>query len=150
MGTVDRMTPFLGGWQGSNKLRLMPTDDYQESAATATVTVTAREFVTLAYTWADGDTPQDGLLLLAGVPDDPAGATAVWVDSYHTGPSWLPLSGTVGEDGVIRLAGTYPAPPGPDWGWEIHIEPDSARVTMHNLVPGHDAYQVVETVYRPA
>ena len=66
MSVVDHLTPLLGRWQGTNRLRLMPTDDYQASTATATIAVTAVRFVSIAYTWSDGDAPQDGLLLLAG------------------------------------------------------------------------------------
>ena len=66
MSVVDHLAPMLGSWQGTNRLRLMPTDEYQSSAATATVAVTAARFVSIAYTWSDGDTPQDGLLLIGG------------------------------------------------------------------------------------
>ncbi|WP_412542807.1 hypothetical protein R8Z50_10070 [Longispora sp. K20-0274] len=179
MRIVERLAPFVGDWQGVNRLRLMPTDEYRESPATATVSVTAGEFVTVAYTWVEDGKPQNGLMLLGGVPapaDGAAGsadagagpvegvagettggpgeaaggpgeATVVWVDSWHTGPTWMTLSGPVGDDGVVRLTGSYPAPSGPDWGWQIHIDPghgDGGVITMHNMVPGKPAYQVVE------
>ena len=141
MSVVDYLGPMLGGWRGTNRLRLMPTDEYQPSPATATVGVTAARFVTIAYTWSDGDAPQDGLLLVGGAPES---AEAVWVDSWHTGPSWMTFSGGVGEDGELRLLGSYAAPTGPDWGWHIHLRPQDAVLTMHNVVPGSDPYQVVE------
>ena len=145
MDIVKYVTPLLGSWQGKNRSRIMPTDDYKDSAATATVEVTAAHFASIAYTWSDGASPQEGLLLLAGsVPDAPP-ATAVWVDSWHTGRALMQYSATVGADGVRRLNGSYAAPTGPDWGWQIHIHPgESARITMHNIVPGEDPYQVVE------
>lgn len=161
------MAPFTGTWQGHNRLRFMPTDEYQESVSAATVAVTARDYVTIEYTWAHEGQPQNGLLLLGSLQrEDPGatageappsdvpsgtGATAVWVDSFHAAPQWLTLSGNIDHDGVVRLACTYPAPEGPDWGWQIHIEPghgNGGRITMHNLVPGHDPYQVVEATYR--
>jgi hypothetical protein len=77
---------------------------------------------------------------------------AVWVDSFHSGPEWMNFAGDIGDDGVVRLTGWYAAPSGPDWGWQIHVEPgegNGGRVTMHNMVPGHEPYQVVEAVYRP-
>ena len=37
MDIVRYMTPLLGTWQGQNRSRIMPTDDYKDSAATATV-----------------------------------------------------------------------------------------------------------------
>ena len=141
MTVVDYLAPMLGDWRGTNRLRLMPTDEYQPSTATATVGVTAARFVTIAYTWSDGDASQDGLLLVGGSPD---AAEAVWVDSWHTGPSWMSFSGGVGEDGELRLLGSYAAPTGPDWGWHIHLRPQDAVLTMHNVVPGSDPYQVVE------
>ena len=141
MSVVDYLGPMLGDWHGTNRLRLMPTDEYQPSTATATVGVTAARFVTIAYTWSDGDAPQDGLLLVGGSVE---AAEAVWVDSWHTGPSWMSFSGGVGEDGELRLLGSYAAPTGPDWGWHIHLRPQDAVLTMHNVVPGSDPYQVVE------
>ncbi|MEY9777308.1 hypothetical protein [Arthrobacter sp. MW3 TE3886] len=86
-------------------------------------------------------------MLLAGGASDADPATAVWADSWHTGKALMQFSGTVGADGVLRLNGSYPAPPGPDWGWQIHLHPadgPGGRITMHNLVPGEDSYQVVE------
>jgi hypothetical protein len=180
MNIVEYLAPFTGSWQGHNRLRIMPTDDYQESVSAATVTMTAGAFVTIEYTWSHEDKPQNGLLLLGSSPapggpategeaaavseaaaerEDSAspgpasgtqGAKAVWVDSFHSGPEWLTLDGDIEDDGVLRLTGWYPAPPGPDWGWQIHIQPgdgNAGRITMHNMVPGHDPYQVVEASY---
>lgn len=149
MDIVQYLTPLLGNWQGENRFRLMPTDDYKDSAATATVTVTAAHFTSVAYAWSDGESPQEGLLLLAGGPSDTDPATAVWVDSWHTGRALMQFSGAVGGDGVLRLDGSYAAPTGPDWGWQIHLHPGEGwggRITMHNIVPGHEAYEVVELV----
>jgi hypothetical protein len=183
MTIIESLAPFTGSWQGHNRMRLMPTDEYEESVSAATVNVTAGAFVTIEYTWQHEDKPQNGLLLLGSGPasggeeaafdgDDSGdttaasdlgdaaepeaaagtqGATAVWVDSYHSGPEWLTLDGYIDDDGVIRLTGWYPAPPGPDWGWQIHIHPgdgNGGRITMLNMVPGHDPYQVIEATYR--
>jgi len=151
MQIVECLAPFTGTWQGHNRMRFMPTDEYQESVSAATVAVTAKDFVTIEYTWAHEGQPQNGLLLLGPGQEDGPGATAVWVDSFHAAPQWLTLSGNIDHHGVVRLACTYPAPEGPDWGWQIHIEPgggNGGRITMHNLVPGHDPYQVVEATYR--
>jgi hypothetical protein len=54
----------------------------------------------------------------------------------------MKLSGSVGEDSVLRLARSYPAPPGPDWGCQIHLEPGNGRITVHSVIPGHDPCQV--------
>ncbi|WP_456788799.1 DUF1579 family protein [Cellulomonas sp. P5_C5] len=145
MSVVDHLTPMLGRWQGTNRLRLMPTDEYQPSTATATVAVSAARFVSIAYTWSDGDAPQDGLLLLGGDTDS---ASGVWVDSWHTGATWMTFAGDIGDE--LRLRGSYPAESGPDWGWHIHVRPQDATITMHNVVPGHEPYQVVELALEPA
>jgi hypothetical protein len=147
MRIVERLTPFLGAWSGVNRLRLLPTDDYRESAATATVAVTAGEFVTIAYTWADGEEPQNGLLLLGGSRDNDD-ASAIWVDSWHCAPRWMEFTGVVHDDGV-RVLGSYAAPPGPDWGWQIHVHPGDGhggRISMENIVPGEEPYQAVEII----
>jgi Protein of unknown function (DUF1579) len=149
MRIVECLAPFVGSWQGVHRQRLLPTDDYQASAASALVGVTARDFATIAYTWSDGDDPQDGLMLLSGTSD--VGLMAVWADSFHSAPAWMTFAGSIDDAGVIRLIGSYPAPPGPDWGWHIHIEPGDGtggRITMHNVLPGEDPYQVVETTFR--
>ncbi|WP_421733913.1 DUF1579 family protein [Cellulomonas sp.] len=148
MSIVDHLTPLFGTWRGTNRLRLMPTDDYQASLATATIGVTAARFVSITYTWADGDAAQDGLLLIGGDATTD-GCQAVWVDSWHTGPTWMSFSGGVGDDGELRLLGTYPAESGPDWGWNIHVRPQDATITMHNVVPGNAPYQVVELALEP-
>ena len=151
MGVVDHLTPLFGRWNGTNRVRLMPTDEYQSSTATATIGATAARFVSIAYTWSDGDAPQDGLLLIGGDADATGdGVSAVWVDSWHTGPTWMTFSGGVDEGGELRLRGSYPAPPGPDWGWHIHVRPRDAVITMHNVVPEHEPYQVVELALEPA
>ena len=146
MSIVDLLAPLTGHREGTNRFRLMPDDEYQSSAATATTGVTAVRFVSVAYTWSEGGTAHDGLLLLAGEATAD-GASAVWVDSFHTGPSWMTFTGGV-VDGELRLVGSYPAPPGPDWGWHIHVRPQDSTITMHNVVPGMDPYQVVELTLR--
>lgn len=142
---VEFLAPFVGNWNGTNDLRIMPTDDYRRSPAGATVSVTAHDFATITYTWSEDGKPQDGLLLLGG---NTGAATAVWADSWHTAQVWLTLAGAAGSDGVLRLTGSYPAPEGPDWGWQIHISPAEGKITMHNVVPGHEPYQVVELLTR--
>src|SRR5262245_19101289 len=100
MRIVERLAPLVGAWRGMNRLRLLPTDDYRESDATAVVGVAAREFVTIAYTWSEGDEPQNGLLLVSEDPESGA-ISAVWADLWHSAPAWMTLSGSEAEeDGV--------------------------------------------------
>lgn len=134
MTIVESLAPLAGTWKGVNRLRLMPTDEFRESEASATVAVTAKDYITVAYTWSEDGQPQNGLLLVSE-------AGAVWVDSWHSSPQWLLLDREPdGGDGEIRLAGTYAT----DWGWRIHLQPAAARIVMFNAPPGHDPYDVVE------
>ena len=136
MTIVETLGPLLGVWKGTNRLRLRPTDEYAQSAATATVSVAARNFVTVAYTWSDGDKPQDGTMLIGD-------KGLVWVDSWHTPESWMEFpreSDQEGADGVVRFAGVYEK----EWGWLIHIDPAAAKISMLNVPPGQQPYQAVE------
>jgi len=137
MTIVETLRPLTGAWKGVNRLRLLPTDEYRQTAATATVSVTGGRFVTVAYTWSEEDKPQDGMMLIG---ED----GAVWVDSWHTPDTWMQFSrepGTDGTDGgIVRLAGVYEK----EWGWRIHLDPATAKITMHNVPPGHPPYQAVE------
>jgi hypothetical protein len=135
---VETLGPLLGVWTGTNRLRLLPTDEFTESAATATVSVAARNFVTVAYTWSDGDKPQDGTMLIGD-------SGLVWADSWHTPEAWMEFSrepdeGGPDEGGVVRFSGVYEK----EWGWLIHFEPATATITMRNVPPGETPYVAVE------
>jgi hypothetical protein len=61
--------------------------------------------------------------------------------------AWLPGGG-------LSVRGTYPAPPDPDWGWRISVEPgsgtggtDSFRLRMHNIPPGAAEQLAVQAEY---
>lgn len=136
MTIVETLGPLLGVWRGTNRLRLLPTDEFSQSAATATVTVAARRFVTVSYSWSDGDKPQDGMMLLG---ED----AMVWVDSWHCPEDWMQLPRRPDDDGVVRFAGTYEK----EWGWLIHLEPAAAKITMLNVPPGHPPYPAVEMAF---
>lgn len=53
-------------WKATTVLRIMPTDGFQGSEATATA---PESFVTIEYTWSHEDKPQSGLLLPALIPE---------------------------------------------------------------------------------
>ena len=58
--------------------------------------------------------------------------------------------GKVDEEGIVCVRGTYSAPPGPDWGWQITIEPESEEVfrfLMHNITPEGKKELAVEVMY---
>jgi hypothetical protein len=54
-----------------------------------------------------------------------------------------------GPEGTISVSGTYPAPPGPDWGWRVavRLEPAGLVLRMFNIPPGDAEQLAVEAVY---
>jgi hypothetical protein len=143
MRVSDALADLLGTWTGTNRLRVMPTDPWVESAATATVArVADGAFLTIAYTWAESGAPQDGLLLLGDGPTL-GHAVATWVDSWHQSPEWMVLRGEV-DDGPVHLEGRY----SPDALWRIHLVPAAEHwtMTMDNVMPGND-YPAVEVTF---
>ena len=87
--------------------------------------------------------------LVFGFDDDRDVVTAHWFDSWHTGNKVMQLEGAAGSDGAVIMRGTYAAPPDPDWGWTIRIEPgrDRFRMIMHNISPEGSAALAVEAEY---
>jgi hypothetical protein len=150
VGVLSRLAELKGQWSGASQLWLAPGQPARVSETTATVADAGQgRFVTLAYTWADKDKPQDGLLVI-GFEQSRGVVTAYWLDSWHMSDKVMLCEGTVGDDGAIEVAGAYAAPPDPDWGWTIRIEPgdESFRLLMHNVSPGGEAALAVEAVFR--
>lgn len=149
MGVVESLGNLVGDWTGVSGMRFMPSDAFTESSSTARVSITAGSLVTVTYTWSNDDGPQDGMLLI-GDGSAPHEAAAVWVDSFHQSPKWMALQGVISSEGV-GLEGVYPAPPGPDWGWRIHVGGiDEFTITMVNIPEGDAAYEVVRASYQRA
>ena len=150
MNIRAQLSTLVGQWHGINRLWVSPHDPVRESATTASIAVAAREsFATVTYTWEDGGRPQDGLLIVRNAPD-PSPEDMTWIDSWHTGGKFLLLRGESDNEGRISAFGTYAAPPGPDWGWRILFEADTAdriRIVMYNISPNGNEALAVETVY---
>ena len=133
---------LAGKWRGSNGFRMMPTDEFNEAPATATVTTAAGgHVVVVTYTWAHPqDGPQDGVLLVGSPAEREQAVTAAWADSWHQHPSILTLSGTL-VGGRLEVTADY----GGGWKWTIALEGnDPLRLTMHNVVPAEEATDDVE------
>jgi hypothetical protein len=150
MSIPPNLASLVGRWKGTNHLWLFPADPVQESDTTMVVALVAQgKFVTFRYTWAYKGAPQDGLLLV-GVEPQPNAVQAIWIDSWHMQDKFMLCQGTVGTQGIIFLKGTYSAPPGPDWGWEMDIAPESGgnfNLVMHNISPEGMAQKAVEAIY---
>lgn len=146
MSVGEVLSSVVGGWVGVNRLRMMPSDDYRESASRATIALVAGgNAVTVAYTWVENGAPQEGLLVLeAG--EGPDEVAAIWLDSWHQHPRWMELAGRI-DAGVVSVEGSYAE----EAGWRIHLDPSDGTplLTMDNVMPGMD-YRVVEGEYRRA
>jgi hypothetical protein len=150
MTALNELAHLTGKWEGQNKLWLNPTEPARESHTTAEIrTIAKGTFSEIIYTWAENDVPQEGRITLGCAPDDDA-LTAVWLDTWHMQHQFMVCTGNLAPESAIRLDGTYPAPPGPDWGWAIVIEPGTAdrfRLLMYNITPDGDEHLAVEAQY---
>ena len=139
---------LAGEWRGTNKV-FLPGEPDRVSKTQATVALAAQgRALTWAYRWADGDAPQEGLLML-GLNPGTEEAIVAWVDTWHTGGGPMIFRGTL-ADGALEVLGSYAAPTGPDWGWRITIAPEgdaSFRVQMFNIIPDGEEMLGVEAVY---
>ena len=150
MSIPNSLKSILGSWRATNRLWLAPGVPLHESAATAKVTSAAQgRFLNIAYTW-DEAGPQDGLLLI-GQDSQSDQVSAGWVDSWHNGDRLMSCVGFLTAEGAFSVKGAYPAPPGPDWGWQIVVTPESGEetwsLTMYNITPEGEVFLAVEAVF---
>ena len=150
MRIANHLQAATGDWTGTNDLRMMPTDDFRRSDGSATVALhSGGNVATISYTWSDfDDQPQSGLLVLSDGERDGTVA-AVWSDSWHQHPQWMPMNGSIGGDGVISIHAVY-GEGDEQGGWWIHVHtanPDHLTMTMDNEVAASGQYEVVRATY---
>lgn len=83
-------------------------------------------------------------------------ATGAWVDSWHQSNETLFLKGEHEKvkgaaSGRVSISGTFPAPPGPDWGWRIALEcPHATKLllTMFVITPEGEEFLAVYGEYQ--
>jgi hypothetical protein len=150
MPALTSLTLLSGKWQGSSQLWLAPGEPVRSSETTAEIRASAHEqFTELLYTWAFEGEPQEGRLIL-GQPAGSTAVNAVWFDTWHMADQFMVCAGSVEEKSVVRVRGSYAAPPGPDWGWEISIEPggeDAFQLRMYNITPDGQKFLAVLAAY---
>ena len=150
MGLRERLIEYVGDWSGINRLWLSPDDPVRESETTASMALAAGgAFAMISYTWAENGEPQDGVLLVRLAPE-PSQLDMVWIDSWHTGGKFMEFRGEEDRDGCMSALGSYPAPPGPDWGWRIVLAADAdagLRIRMYNISPDGEEALAVEADY---
>ncbi len=150
MNALDALAECSGQWTGLNRLSDPSQNVSDESQSTATLTpLLGGTFIRMDYTWGYQGTPQEGSLLI-GYDSGAAEVTAHWIDTWHMGERVMSLSGTPEDDGSIAVRGSYPAPPGPDWGWRIVLQPErgsALHLLMYNITPDGAEALAVETDY---
>lgn len=147
MAISPALAALVGRWSGDNAVWLEAGAEPLRSSASAEVSVEAeRQALRVRYHWTDGGRPQSGILLLVGDATLTAWAGS-WTDSWHLAHQLMDLRGT-GDASSVSVRGTYAAPPGPDWGWRIALEPDDAdrcTLRMFNITPDDQEVLAVET-----
>jgi GrpB-like predicted nucleotidyltransferase (UPF0157 family) len=142
---------LVGNWVGVNRLWLSPKEPARISETTASADWIAQgKFLQLQYTWAEEDGPQAGSLLI-GQEGEGGQVAAVWMDNWHMGDRLMLCQGDIDEQCKLSVRGSYAAPPGPDWGWQIRLEPgprDTLRIVMLNISPEGKEALAVEADYR--
>lgn len=141
------VSQLAGEWTGVNRLWMSPEAEARESAGTASVALVAQgQFLTMHYTWAFDGQPQDGILLVGVEKED---GPAAWTDSWHMSRNLMVCERQTDRDGAISVSGSYPAPPGPDWGWRVAVglEATGLVLRMFNIPPGGPEALAVEAVY---
>jgi hypothetical protein len=150
MSALNELSELIGKWQGTNHLWLSPDHPVRKSDSGAEIrTIAQGQFTEIQYAWAFDGERQEGRIIL-GQPSKDSDVKAVWFDTWHMMNQFMLCDGNVYEKGVVSLKGTYAAPTGPDWGWQITIEPqgkDSFQLFMHNITPGGEKFLAVEIRY---
>ena len=149
MSALIELNDLIGKWQGTNQLWLFPGEPVRESESLAEIgTMQQEQFTEIRYSWAADGKSQDGRILLGQAADDGI-VKAVWFDTWHMANQFMVCEGNV-EDGIVSVKGSYAAPPGPDWGWQIDIEPqgmNAFHLLMYNITPDGEKFLAVEVAY---
>ena len=151
MSALDKLAACAGTWSGTNSLSDPSMNVSDDSPSTIVVApVLGGRFIRMDYTWSYKGDPQEGSLLI-GCVSDAGEVTAQWIDSWHMGESVMSCHGMAGADGSLSVTGSYAAPPGPDWGWRIAVEPvddSDLRLFMYNITPDVEEGLAVHADYR--
>jgi len=150
MSALAELFDLSGKWQGTNRLWLSPREPVRKSESLAEIrSIEQDQFSEICYSWAYEGQPQEGWLIL-GQETNHKVVKAVWFDTWHMRDQFMVCEGRVDDSGAVTVQGSYAAPPGPDWGWQITIEPnedDLFRILMHNITPDGEKELAVEIPY---
>ena len=129
-----------GGWKGTKSVWPGPGADVITSDVWLDARLAARgKFIVLSYDWTASEEAQQGEVAFS-LSDDAVTAQGWWIDSWHNDNAVMQLTGKATDGSVVLLSGTFPAPEGPDWGWDIQIDANAAEmdIVMWVLPPGEE------------
>lgn len=141
---------LVGTWTGTMTLytNWLPVLENPSASRLVVAPVAGTHFLSFSYTWSYEGKPNDGILL-AGNSNEKEAVSAAWIDSWHQNGKVLHLSGDLGDDGVIKMLGSFAAPPGPDWGWriEVSVRDGAPRIAMFVISPDGKEDPAVDSIY---
>lgn len=142
---------FVGAWKGTKKLYFKgpPEPDCVSDSNVVVSAVANGTFLTLTYTWTFKENDHEASMLFGKLGADEV--SVAWVDSFHQSGSIMVSEGSL-VDGVFDVKGSYPAPPGPDWGWRTQIKSDgeTLNIIMYNIFPDGKEVLAVDAEYKRA
>ena len=143
---------MVGNWAGTSKLWLEPGKLEEETDIVGSmILVQGWAFLQHDYVGSCMEKIQSGVALF-GYSCGEDRWTAAWTDSFHNGTRIMFSEGEHrGDISRIDVFGTYPAPPGPDWGWRTTVEllsEDHIVITHYNITPEREEAKAVEIDYR--
>lgn len=148
---TEGIEEWLGKWSGTK--RLWRTPDSEELGSNTQVgikRILGGKFMEIEYSWKIEGEPQSGLIIFpANISEKEA--HSVWLDSWHTSHNMMVCVASNLED-KLSMLGTYPAPPGDDWGWRLELSQGSSGnllIQMFNLSPECEECLAVEMELTP-
>lgn len=143
---------LAGEWSGTSKLWLEPGVLHEEVAIRGTMRlVQYGTFALHEYSSTCMEQPQSGLAWYGYSFAEDRWTTA-WTDSFHNGTRIMfSLGDYQGDTSRLKVLGSYPAPPGPNWGWRTTVElltEDRLVITHYNITPEGEEAKAVEIDYR--
>ena len=150
---LQKLAACAGTWQGTNRLHDPHTQQPEDTPSTLVVKpILDGRFVLLEYTWSWQEQPQSGAMIV-GHEDEANVDTAYWVDSWHNSDKGILCRGAAGSGAAMTVVGSFAAPPGPDWGWDIVLTPrpgEALSIVHHVYTPEGEQGPAVEANYTPA
>ena len=150
MSAPEILKELTGAWTGTSSLWLSPEDEPDQCVSTAWLALAAKgQFFSLQYHWSYNGVLQEGLLLI-GYEKAADQVNGIWVDSWHMSDKFMVCEGDGDQTEKISILGAYSAPPGPDWGWRINVEPvdqNTFHLLMYNITPDGEEMLAVKGVY---